>query len=117
MTTFGGHPVCCAAGMAAMEALLEENMISNVAAKAQLFLQNLQHPKIKNIRHHGLMMAVELDSFDIIQKVIKELLEIGVFTDWFLFADNCIRIVPPLNIEDETIIDACKKIKIVLDKI
>jgi acetylornithine/succinyldiaminopimelate/putrescine aminotransferase len=117
MTTFGGHPVSCAAGKAAMLALLDEKMIDSVPLKAQLFLQNLQHPKIRSIRNCGLMMAVQLESFETIQKVIKGLLDRGVFTDWFLFADDCIRIVPPLNIESETIIEACSRIVAVLNSI
>lgn len=117
MTTFGGHPICCAAGKAAMGALLEEKMIEGVAAKSALFLGNLTHPKIKNINAHGLMMAVQLESFEVIQAVIKGLLVEGVFTDWFLFAPDCIRIVPPLNISNENILLACEKIKKVLDEV
>ncbi len=117
MTTFGGHPVCCAAGKAALEALLEEKMIASIPAKSALFLQALQHPKIKNITHHGLMMAVHLENFEVVQAVIKSLLEQGVFTDWFLFAANCIRIVPPLNIPDDAIVAACAAICRALDEI
>lgn len=115
MTTFGGHPVCCAAGMAAFEALLEEKLHHTVPEKAALFLEHLQHPAIKGISYHGLMMAVKLESFEKVVETIKHLLELGVFTDWFLFAADCIRIVPPLNISEESIIAACGKIKQALD--
>ncbi len=117
MTTFGGHPVCSAAGMAALQALLDENMIAAVPEKEALFLKYLQHPAIHNITHKGLIMAVHLRDFETVQRLIKGLLEKGVFTDWFLFAANCIRIVPPLNIPDEAIREACAHICSALDEI
>ncbi len=117
MTTFGGHPVCCAAGKAAFEALLEEKLHHSVPQKAALFLDNLQHPAIKGISHHGLMMAVQLESFEKVVETIKHLLALGVFTDWFLFAADCIRIVPPLNISEESIVEACHKIKQALNRL
>ena len=107
INTFGGHPVCCAAGNAAMEFLLEENIIKDVFAKEKLFLENLNHPKIKKIRSRGLMIALEFESFDQNKKVIDALIEKGVFSDWFLFASNCLRIVPPLIISEEEIKKAC----------
>ena len=107
INTFGGHPVCCAAGNAAMEFLLEENIIKDVFAKEKLFLENLNHTKIKKIRSRGLMIALEFESFDQNKKVIDALIEKGVFSDWFLFASNCLRIVPPLIISEEEIKKAC----------
>ncbi|MGG9971246.1 aspartate aminotransferase family protein [Ferruginibacter sp. SUN002] len=110
INTFGGHPVCCAAGMSAMNVLLEENLIAGVKQKEQLFLSLLKHPSIKAVRSCGLMIAVEFENFEINKKVIDALVEQGVFTDWFLFASNCLRIVPPLVITEEEIKIACKKI-------
>ncbi len=107
ITTFGGHPVCCAAGKAAMEALLEENLFANVAEKETLFLQLLKHRSIKAVRSYGLWMAVVFDSFEQCKKVIDRCLEKGVFTDWFLFASNCMRISPPLTISKDEIEAAC----------
>ncbi len=116
LTTFGGHPLCCAAGLAAFEVLLDEKLIINVVAKEALFLSKLRHPKIKAVRSKGLMMAVELEDANTVNRLIQHIcLNInkgtnkgrGVFTDWFLFAPNCIRIVPPLNIENELIEEAC----------
>lgn len=107
ITTFGGHPVCCAAGKAAMKVLLAADMISNVAAKEALFLQYLQHPKIKSVRSKGLLIAVELASAEKVLDVVDKCIANGVFTDWFLFAQNCLRIAPPLTISDEAIKKAC----------
>ena len=117
ITTFGGHPVCCAAGMAAMKALLEEGWIDTVQQKEELFKSLLTHPpggghspKIKAIRSFGLWMAVEFDSFETNKKIIDACIAEGVLTDWFLFAADCLRISPPLVIEEDEIRKACEVI-------
>ena len=115
INTFGGHPVCCAAGLAAFNVLLDEKLIDAVKAKEQFFVSLLKHPKIKAVRSCGLMMAVEFESFEMNKQVIDALIIAGIFTDWFLFASNCLRIVPPLIISEAEITMACKKIKEVLD--
>ncbi|MBW8685793.1 aminotransferase class III-fold pyridoxal phosphate-dependent enzyme [Chitinophaga sp. B61] len=107
MTTFGGHPVICAAGMAGFKVLLEEQLVDQVKAKGELFHQYLKHPAIKAIRSLGLMMAVEFESFAINKKVIDRCIDKGVLTDWFLFAPECLRIAPPLIISKEEIRHAC----------
>lgn len=107
MTTFGGHPVCCAAGMAAMQVLFEEHLIESVTAKEQLFHQLLQHTAIIQVRSKGLLMAIELASAAHVLQALEKCLHNGLFSDWFLFADNCIRIAPPLTITEAEIKDAC----------
>ena len=107
ITTFGGHPVCCASGKAALEVLLKNNIISTVKEKSALFRELLQHNAIREIRSAGLLMAVEFDSFEINKKIIDACIENGLVTDWFLFADNCMRIAPPLIITEEQIEEAC----------
>jgi acetylornithine/N-succinyldiaminopimelate aminotransferase len=108
ITTFGGHPVSCAAGMAAMKALLDEKMFAEVKIKEELFRSLLDHKKIKAIRSCGLWLAIEFDSFEINKKIIDHCIANGVMTDWFLFAANCLRISPPLIISEEQIKKACK---------
>lgn len=108
ITTFGGHPVCCASGLAAFKVLLENNF--GVLQKAALFQSLLQHPKIKAVRSFGLWMAVEFDSFETCKKVIDNSIEDGVLTDWFLFASRCLRISPPLSISEQEIQKACNGI-------
>lgn len=110
LTTFGGHPVSCAAGKAALEVILEQQLIDDVEEKLQLFLNQLKHPAIKEIRYKGLMLAIELADFEAVQKVIQFGLKanpVGFFADWFLFASNAIRLVPPLVISNEEIMEAC----------
>lgn len=115
INTFGGHPVSCAAGLAAFNVLMEEKLIDDVKRKEQLFLSLLKHPAIKTVRSFGLMMAVEFDSFETNKKIIDGAIAQGVFTDWFLFASNCLRIVPPLNISTNEIEKACQTILRVLE--
>lgn len=103
ITTFGGHPLCCAAGKAAFEALLDENMFAAATEKAALFQSLLKHPKIQSVHSFGLWMAVEFESFEQNKKIIDACIENGVLTDWFLFAANCLRISPPLTILEEKI--------------
>lgn len=106
LTTFGGHPVCCAAGLTAMEILEEENLIAQVAEKEKLFHQLLVHPSIIAVRSVGLLMAVELKDNQAVLDVLEKCLHKGLFSDWFLFADNCLRIAPPLTITHNEIEEA-----------
>lgn len=107
ITTFGGHPVCCAAGLAALEFLVEEKLQDQVHKKEMLFRELLQHPAIKSFRSAGLLMAIEFDAWETNKKVIDLCISKGVFTDWFLFASHCMRLAPPLIIEEDEICRAC----------
>lgn len=120
INTFGGHPVSCAAGLAAFNVLIDENLLPAIKEKEELFLSLLQHPAIKAVRSCGLMIAVEFDSFETNKQLIDILVDVntgnaGVFTDWFLFASNCLRIAPPLVISKEEIELACQSIIKALD--
>jgi acetylornithine/N-succinyldiaminopimelate aminotransferase len=117
ITTFGGHPVCCAAGLAAGKVLLKEKIIDEVSSKAALFREMLQHPLIKAVRANGLLIAIEFENFDINKKVIDGCLQRGLLTDWFLFAPECMRIAPPLTISEKEIKKAVKVILEVMDAV
>lgn len=108
ITTFGGHPVSCAAAIACMDIIEDENLILSVEKKSQTFIQHLKHPGIKDIRHAGLMMAVEFESYAVLKKIIDNAISKGVLTDWFLFCDHSMRIAPPLIIAENEIIEACQ---------
>ncbi|MBC7947830.1 MAG: aspartate aminotransferase family protein [Chitinophagaceae bacterium] len=110
ITTFGGHPVCCAAGLAAMQVLIDEKLVEGIDAKEKLMRSLLVHPKIKTIRSAGLWMAVEFDSFETNKRVIDRCIERGVLTDWFLFAPECLRISPPLTITENLLREAAEVI-------
>jgi acetylornithine/N-succinyldiaminopimelate aminotransferase len=106
INTFGGHPVCCAAGLAALQVLQNQNLVAQVHQKAQLFVQLLQ-PLNLQINSAGLMMAIYFDSYTTNKKIIDALIIEGLFTDWFLFASQCLRIAPPLTITEDEIRKAC----------
>ncbi|MGB4930072.1 MAG: aminotransferase class III-fold pyridoxal phosphate-dependent enzyme, partial [Chitinophagales bacterium] len=107
LTTFGGHPVCCAAGLAASEFIEKNNLVAQSNHKANLIKSLLIHDKIKSIRNQGLFFAIVFESPEINMALNKKLVEAGLLVDWFLFAPDCLRIAPPLTISDEEIIFAC----------
>jgi acetylornithine/succinyldiaminopimelate/putrescine aminotransferase len=110
ITTFGGHPVCTAAGLATLQILLETDLLTQVPAKEALFRSLLAHPAIKEIRSAGLWMAVDLGDAQLVQKAIQHCLHHGVITDWFLFNDRSLRVAPPLTITEDEIRFACRVI-------
>ncbi len=116
ITTFGGHPVSTAAGLATLEVLLEGSLLSQVPAKEQLFLALLKHPAIVEVRSKGLWVAVEVANFEVLQQVIQHCLSEGIITDWFLFNDRSLRIAPPLTITEVEIRRACEVILEGLDR-
>jgi acetylornithine/succinyldiaminopimelate/putrescine aminotransferase len=107
ITTFGGHPVSCAASLATLRVIQDEHLTALVSAKAALFRSLLVHPRIRDVRNQGLFMAVELENFATLKPVIDRAIAAGVITDWFLFCDNSMRIAPPLTITEDEIRWAC----------
>jgi acetylornithine/succinyldiaminopimelate/putrescine aminotransferase len=117
ITTFGGHPVCCAASLASLKVLTEQPaIIGQVKEKEAMFHGELKHPAIKEIRSAGLLMGVELPSYDFVLAVIKEALANGLVSDWFLFNASAIRIAPPLIITIEEIKKACTILLAAIEK-
>jgi acetylornithine/N-succinyldiaminopimelate aminotransferase len=118
ITTFGGHPVCCAASLATLQVLLDEkDIIQSIERKEALFRKHLQHKKIKEVRGKGLMLAIELNDVELCQKVVERGYEEGLITFFFLFTNTAVRLSPPLIIPDEEIVSACDKIKEILNHI
>ncbi|TXC76046.1 aspartate aminotransferase family protein [Luteibaculum oceani] len=101
ISTFAGHPLACAAGLANLEAMLEENVIAEVENKGKLLHQLLQHPKIVEVRWKGLFFGVELGNAEEVKQVVEACLQQGVLVYWFLSSPNSFRIAPPLNISIE----------------
>ncbi|MGB3801460.1 MAG: aspartate aminotransferase family protein [Lewinella sp.] len=111
ITTFGGHPVSCAAGLATLRELTDNpDLIASVPEKEALLHRLLVHPKIFNLRSAGLWMAVELADFDEVKRTIAGCLERGLITDWFLWNERSLRIAPPLTISEEELTWACEVI-------
>ena len=118
ITTFGGHPVCCAAGMASLQIILAGNLPELVEEKGKRFIAQLKnHPLIKEIRGTGLLLACELGNQDKASQFIRIAMEEGVVLDRFLFAGSAFRISPPITISFEEIDKACKKIIKSLNKL
>jgi len=115
ITTFGGHPVCCAAGLASLNIIINRNLVGTVGQKSALFKNKLKHPLIKEVRGEGLLMAVELYEPGFVRNVVSKSLEYGLILDYFLFCPNAFRIAPPLIISDQEIIWACTQLKNLLD--
>ena len=115
ITTFGGNAVCCAAALATINVVVDENLAGTVASKEAIIRKMLVHPKIKEVRGKGLLLAAIFENFDENKKHIDAAIAQGVITDWFLFCDNGMRIAPPLNIPDDVLEESCRKIVSVLN--
>ena len=118
ITTFGGHPVCCAAGLAAMKFLQENKVVEDVERKGAMYEELLKdHPAVKEIRRSGLLLAIELGKSEKLYKIMDLFIEEGIMSDWFLFCDTAFRISAPLVITDDEIRDSVRIIRNCLDKI
>ena len=117
ITTFGGHPVSCAAAFANLNVLLKEKITEKVNEKGKLFLNNIKHHKIKSITGTGLLFAIELKNAETVSKFVEKLEKNGVITDAFLFAPHKFRIGPPLTITNKQINDVSKLILKTLDEL
>ena len=117
ITTFGGHPVCCAGALAALEVLIREKLMISVDKKGQLFENLLTHSLIKEIRRKGMFFAIEMESPEIVQKVVEGCKENGVLSFWFLSCPESFRIAPPLIINEDEIQRSCQIIMEVMDNI
>jgi acetylornithine/N-succinyldiaminopimelate aminotransferase len=115
ITTFGGHPVCCAAGLASMKVLTDENLIDSCTGKSLLFRKQLKHDLISEVRGEGLLLAVELQRPEYIRYIIAKAPEFGLVLDYFLFCNSAFRITPPLTINEEEISWACTQLGSLLD--
>ena len=118
ITTFGGHPVCCAAGLAALNYLINNNIVERVESKGALFEQRLsKHPRILEIRRSGLLLALELGKPEYLYRLMEIFKEVGIMSDWFLYCDTAFRISPPLTISETEIEECCHLIWQALDRL
>ncbi len=116
ITTFGGHPVSCAAARASLKVIQDDKLVESVERKANLFRAELNIPQIKEIRGLGLMMCLQLDNFDQVYQVSNYCASKGLIIDWYLHCETALRIAPPLTISEEEIIQSCKIIKEGIEK-
>ncbi len=117
ITTFGGHPVSCAASLATWNVLKNTDLIDQIPVKEQLFRGHLSHPLIKGIQGLGLMLSIEVQSDEVCTKLVEKLMDKGLITFFFLFRTDAVRLSPPLTISEEEIVWACEQICQCLDEI
>lgn len=118
ISTFGGHPVCCAAGLAAARYIIDNDLLSQGEAKGALYETLLaDHPAVREIRRSGLLLAVELGSSERMFAMMAMFKEVGILSDWFLYCDTAFRISPPLTITEEEIRDSAALIITCLDRL
>ena len=109
ITTFGGHPVCSAAGLAALEYILSERLTELADAKGALYESLLAgHPLVREIRRTGLLLGVEFGDSELTARIVLRAIDRGLMTEWFLFHDTAMRIAPPLTITDAEIRESCE---------
>ena len=118
ITTFGGHPVCCAAGLAALNYIIDNNIVEQVERKGALFEERLgSHPRVLEIRRSGLLLALELGKSEYLYRLMEIFKEEGIMSDWFLYCDTAFRISPPLTISEQEIEECCEIIRHSLDRL
>lgn len=118
ITTFGGHPVCCAAGLAALKYLINNNIVESVEHKGAMFEERLsKHPRVLEIRRSGLLLALELGEAEYLYRLMEIFKEEGIMSDWFLYCDTAFRISPPLTITEAEIEECCTIIERSLDRL
>ena len=118
ITTFGGHPVCCAAGLAALNYMTDNNIVEHVERKGAMFEERIsKHPRVLEIRRSGLLLAVELGKSEYLYRLMEIFKEEGIMSDWFLYCDTAFRISPPLTISEAEIEECCEIIKHALDRL
>jgi acetylornithine/succinyldiaminopimelate/putrescine aminotransferase len=110
ITTFGGNPVCCAAALATLNVLSSE-LLTQVESKGAYLESQLNTIGFKDIRRKGLMMSVEMDTFEQNLAFTNSCIESGLIVDWFLFNNSRMRIGPPLTITFEEIDEALTILK------
>ena len=118
ITTFGGHPVCCAAGLAALEYTLSEGLMEQAESKGTLYEKLLgDHPLVREIRRVGLLMAIEFGDAELTARIVWDAVEAGLMTEWFMFHETAMRIAPPLTITPAEIEESCTILRKVLDRV
>lgn len=118
ITTFGGHPVCCAAGMAALDYIVDNHLMESVDAKSKLFNELLSGNKnIVEIRSLGLLLALEFGDIELCGRICRAAVEAGVLTEGFLFCESAMRIAPPLIISEDEIREVCQLLNKVIHEV
>jgi len=111
ITTFGGHPLCCAAGLASLEVIIREDLAAKAKEKERLFRDQMAHLPVREVRGEGLLLAVVPEDKKIISQIVLRAPDYGLMLDYFLFCDEAFRIAPPLTISPDEIALACNRLE------
>ena len=110
ITTFGGHPLCCATGMASLEVIVREKLAEQALEKEQMLRAELAGLPFREIRGEGLLLAAEPEKPEIVPALITNAPAHGLLLDYFLFCPTAFRIAPPLTISEDEIHLACRRL-------
>jgi len=110
ITTFGGHPVSCAAGLAAQKVIEEEGLMVHALEMEQRYRKGLKHTLIDHIRGRGLFLSVVLNPDVNVSRFISKAFENGLVMDQFLFSEDSFRIAPPLIISESEVDESIERI-------
>lgn len=117
ITTFGGNPVIAASSLATLNVLLNSSLIEDTLKKELLFKKLLKHPKIKEIRGKGLMLALIMDTPETANELVLQAKEKHLILFWLLFENRAVRISPPLTITKKEIQEGCEIILALLNSL
>ncbi|MBS3808242.1 MAG: aminotransferase class III-fold pyridoxal phosphate-dependent enzyme, partial [Bacteroidales bacterium] len=106
-----------AAAHASLQVILEEKLVESAAQKGERYMNNLSHPRIKNMWGTGLFIAVELEEQATARQAMKAFADHGLITDQFIFKPNAFRIAPPLTISGAEIDESIRRIRKALDEL
>jgi acetylornithine/succinyldiaminopimelate/putrescine aminotransferase len=115
VTTFGGHPVCCAAGLAALEVLQREKLPQQAQVTGEEFLQRLRtlvgSGGLTGVRGRGLLIGMDFASPEATKNFVQHCFAAGVILGWTLHRDTVVRLAPPLIISPTEIDHALSVMK------
>ena len=98
VTTFGGHPVSCAAGLAALRTIVDENLPARAVEIGKRVRERLVHPGIREVRGMGALLGMEMVSSEVAERTVNKCIEEGILLGWTLHSNTLVRIAPPLNV-------------------
>ena len=115
VTTFGGHPVSCAAAYATLQVLRDEGLVERALWVGERVRTKLRHALVTDLRGRGAMLGMDLMNIRVAEQVVDKCLQRRVLLGWTLHSGTVIRIAPPLNIPEDTLNEALEIIAEVLD--
>jgi len=120
ITTFGGHPFSCAAGIASLESLVAQSLPERAAQVGNTITARLKQrirSSIAEVRGIGLLIGIELDSAELTRRLVARCIDSGVIINWTLNCDRVVRLAPPLTIAADEVNFALDTIEDALEEL